>query len=187
MNHNKGVNMNNLIMLSLLSISMFAHAKSEHRHHEAHVHGGGKLNIAFDKLTGQIEFRAAAEGILGFEHIAKSDVDQKILADAKLKFESNIAKMIQFESVSGCIINKEKIEMVSEKIEKKHKKSKKQSQHSDFMATFKVICNKSILGTKITFDFTSFKKIQDLDVTLLVDTLQKTVEIKDQPVTVDLK
>ena len=176
-----------LIAAVSLSFSILVHAKkTEHRHNEAHVHGGATLNMAFDQLNGKIEFKAAAESVLGFEHTAKSDKDKKTLADAVSKFENNMSQMVQFDVNSGCGFTKEKIEMVPEKKDARPTK-KKQGQHSDFIANFKIACLKPILGTKVTFDFTSLKNVNDLDIMLLVDHLQKTAEIKSQPVTVELK
>lgn len=167
-----------LISILILSSLAFAKEKKEHRHHEAHVHGGAVLNIAFDQLNGQIEFRAASVGVVGFEHAAKSDKDRKTVSEAINRMEANVAKLIQFDSSLGCSFTKEKIEMVPES---------DSSTHSDFVASFKVICSKSVVGSKVTFDFTSFKKIKDLDVTVLADTVQKTAEVKSKPVVLELK
>lgn len=167
-----------LIAILVLSSLAFAKGKKEHRHHEAHVHGGAVLNIAFDQLTGKIEFRAASAGVVGFEHVAKSDKDKKTVSDAIGNIETQIDKMIQFDSSLGCVFTKEKIEMVPES---------EKSNHSDFVASFKVTCSKPVVGSKVTFDFTSFKKIKDLDVTVLADTVQKTAEVKAKPVVLELK
>lgn len=165
----------------LIAISSFAKVK-EHRHHEAHVHGGATLNIVFDQLNGRVEFKAASEGILGFEHQAKSEKDKKKLNEMIAKFETDISKYIQFESSLGCIFSKEKIEMQSE--EKEH--SEHQGEHSDFVASYLVNCKKTVSDSKITFDFTSVKGIRDLDVTILAGDLQKAIEVKKKPVTIQL-
>jgi len=142
---------------------------------QAHVHGGATLNIAFDQLNGKIEFKAASMGILGFEHVAKSVADQKMVSEVTSRIEKKIDSMVIFEPSLGCVLIKEKIE------------NEKHGQHSDFMAYFKVLCKKTILGSKITFDFTEFKNIKDIDVVILADNLQKTTEVKEKPVTIDLK
>lgn len=176
--------------LVLASTVVYAGKKKEHRHHEAHVHGGATLSIAFDQLKGKVEFKAASEGVLGFEHEAKSEKDKKKLSDAIAKFEASIGSMIRFDESTGCVFTKEKIEMVAEKEdhdakEKDHDEHK--GEHSDFVAQFGVDCKKEVKGTKVTFDFTSFKGLKDLDVTLLVGDLQKSVEVKRKPVTIELK
>ena len=86
-------NCRKILFLLLISPVTFAAAK-EHRHHEAHVHGSATLNIAFEKLQGKIEFKAAADSILGFEHEAKSEKDKKTVSDISSLFENNINTMV---------------------------------------------------------------------------------------------
>lgn len=181
----------NLILsaIMLFSFSSFAKEKKEHRHHEAHVHGGATLNIAFDQLKGKVEFKAASAGVVGFEHAAKSEKDKKTVADMISNIDANISKMIKFDSSLGCVFVKEKIEVVPEVDEDHNEKDhgKKHGEHSDFLASFNVTCAKSVLGSKVTFDFTTLKKIKDLDVTVLIDSVQKTAEVKSKPVVLELK
>ncbi|MBL7670269.1 MAG: DUF2796 domain-containing protein [Bdellovibrionaceae bacterium] len=178
------------ILLVLMSTSVYADKKKEHRHHEAHVHGGATLNIAFDQLKGQVEFKAASEGVLGFEHEARTEKDKIKLNETIAKFETAIGSMIKFDDSLRCTFTKEKIEMIAEK-EDHNKKEKDhdehKGEHSDFIATFAVNCKKELKGTKVTFDFSQFKDLKDLDVTLLVGDLQKSVEIERKPVIVELK
>lgn len=169
--------MKGLIIAGIVLVSLTSFAEKKHRHHEAHSHGAGQLNIAFDNLVGKIEFKAAAEGIVGFEHQAKSDKDKKAVTDAISKFENQISHMVAFEAKAQCSFLKEKVEVVSEK----------DSHHSDFAASYQVTCKQSLLGSQLTIDFTSFKKIKDLDVVIMVNDLQKSVEVKSKPVTIELK
>jgi hypothetical protein len=187
--------MKKTVLIALLGLILTAQAdKHEHREHEAHVHGGATLNIAFDQLNGKIEFKGAADGIVGFEHAAKSDKDKKTVADSILKFETGIASMVVFDPSLNCVITKELIEIQKEeaaaektKADSQQKSKKHKGEHSDFVANFKVACAKSIVGSKVTIDFKLFKQIKDLDVTILADTVQKTAEVKRKPVTVEIK
>ncbi len=167
-------NCRKILFLLLISPVTFAAAK-EHRHHEAHVHGSATLNIAFEKLQGKIEFKAAADSILGFEHEAKSEKDKKTVSDISSLFENNINTMVQLDPALGCKISTEKIA------------NQLQGKHSDFIANFNVLCKKEIIGSKMTIDFTRFKTLKDIDVTLLADTVQKTAEVKSKPITLDVK
>lgn len=168
--------MKKITVLALLLVTNFALAKKEHRHHEAHVHGSAQLHIAFDNLVGKVEFKAAAHGIVGFEHKAKSAKDKKALEEAISSFENMISQMVVFEAKAECAFMKEKVEMVTES-----------GNHSDFVANFQVTCKQNLLGTNLTVDFTKFKKIKDLDVVVMVNDLQKSVEVKKKPVTIELK
>ena len=175
-----------VVLFSLFSISAWAQkTKSSHHEHEAHVHGSANLAIAFDGLKGRIEFKAAAEGILGFEHAARSAAEQKALTEAKAKFEK-IDSMVQFDSSLGCKIQPEKIDMQSEETGKDHAKEKHHGEHSNFVANFNVACEKSVTGSKMKIDFTTFPKLNDLDITVLVGDLQKSAEAKKQSITLDL-
>jgi hypothetical protein len=171
--------MKRMVNISILSTLLLSVAvATEHREHGAHVHGGGTLAIAFDSLKGRVEFKAAAAGIVGFEYEVKTTKDRKTVEGAVTQFEKNITKMIQFDPALGCHFSKDKIAM---------QKESPQAQHADFVANFNVTCAKSILGSKLIVDFTSFSEMKDLDITVLVDSLQKTAEAKSQTVTIELQ
>ncbi len=179
-----------LVFTLYFSFDVFAQSSVKtHREHEAHVHGAGTLAIAFDDLVGHVEFKAASEGVLGFEHNAKSEADQKELRALTAKFENEISKFVIFEPALNCRFSKEKIAMILEKVSpKKEKQSGKiEGEHSDFVANFKVVCEKSVLDSKLTIDFSSFSKMKDLDVTVLVGDLQKNAEAKLKLITIELK
>ena len=183
--------------------------KKKHRHHEAHVHGAAELSIAFDQLKGQVEFKAASDGLLGFEYQAQSEADKKKLAETISVFENKITQMIQLDQAANCQWTKEKVEMVfsdksansaaSKKETKKanhkhhndhhahHAHSQKQGEHSDFIAQFSFVCQKDLMGTQLIIDFSSFKKLSTIETTLLIGSLQKSVKVKSKPLQVDLK
>lgn len=168
-------------ILFLSTSTMAKEKKHEHREHSAHVHGAGTLAIAFDDTKGQVEFKGASEGILGFEHKPKNKKDEKIVADAVSRFENDIGKMIQMDASLGCQFTKEKIGQVSEAGEEGS------GEHSDWAANFTVACAKSPMGTKIIIDFSSFKLLKDIDITILAGSAQKSAEFKKNPVTIELK
>jgi hypothetical protein len=164
-------------ILTLLSTISFADDhKKKHKHYGAHVHGAGHISLAFDGLKGRFEFKAPAEAILGFEHEAKSEKDKKTLADAISKFETETSKLVQFSVDSNCSFAKDKVSF-----------EKESDSHADFLAYFDVVCQLPIFGTKVTFDFTSFQKLHNVDVTVLVDDLTKTGKIGKRPLTIELK
>lgn len=170
-------------ILVFSSINLFAKTKAAHKHHKAHVHGAATLNLAFDGVSGRIEFKAAADGVVGFEHEANSEKDKVKLAEVISKFESRLSQMVIFDQLLECVISIDKTSLVLEsKAEKKA-----HAQHADFVSHANVVCKKSPLGTKITFDFTAFKALKDIDATILIGDLQKSVEIKNKPLMLELK
>ena len=169
-----------LISILFFTFTSFAADKKKHVHreHGAHAHGTGNLAVAFDDTKGKIEFKGAAAGILGFEHKSKNKKDEKAVADAVAHFENDISKMVQMDASLGCQFTKELIGQVPEE---------GSGEHSDWAANFTVVCTKSPLGTKIVIDFSSFKFLKDLDITVLAGSLQKSAEFKKSPVTVELQ
>ena len=160
----------------MISTTVWAKEKAPvHREHGAHVHGSAKLAIAFDQLQGQIEFRCAAEGVLGFEHKASSAKDKRTLVEATENFDKKINQMIVFDPALGCQIKSDSVGMLPD------------GAHADFAAKFSVTCQKPVLGSKINFDFTRFSLLKDIDVTILAGDLQLSTEIKGRPATVSLK
>jgi hypothetical protein len=170
-----------LAVCCLVSLSTFAdkhkHShKHSHREHGAHVHGAGNLGIAFDGLKGKVDLKITGESIFGFERVAKNDKDKKTVADALAKLESKISEMLVFDIASKCAITKDKIEVVQN------------GKHSDVVASYNVLCEKSPAGTELTFNFqTQFPRIKDLDVDVIVDNLQKSVEVKKSDTKLVLK
>jgi hypothetical protein len=160
-----------ILLLSALALAA-GKKKTAHREHEAHVHGGATLAIAFDGFKGRLEFRAASEGVLGFEHEAKTDKDKKTLADVQAKFEK-ASDLFQFDASLGCQISKDKITV------------HRQGKHSDFVADYQVTCTKSPTKTKMQIDLSSFPGLQDVDITVLTDSSQQNIEAKQMPVTIE--
>ncbi|MCE3010891.1 MAG: DUF2796 domain-containing protein [Proteobacteria bacterium] len=168
--------MKSSLFVLFLLLGSLAFAKKGHKHHHhAHEHGAAELALAFEGLNGKVSFKAAAEGVLGFEHAPKSEKHKKIHDSAIAAFENDIGKMIQMDPALGCVFKKEKIEQVID------------GTHSDFVADLSVNCRKSVDGSKVTFDFTQFKGLKDIEVTILSGGLQKSVEVKRKPVSVELK
>ena len=167
-----------LIAFLCLFFGFQLHAKEAHREHGAHVHGAGTLGIAFEQTKGVIDFKIPSESIFGFEHAAKSTADQKKMNDGLQKLENKISEMIVFDSALKCQISKVKIEVVKEK---------NAENHSETIASFNVLCERSPVGTKLKFFVQKFfPQIKDLDVTFLAEETQASVEAKKDGIILDL-
>ena len=172
-----------LFTTSLVTILLFvtplsAKEKTKHRHHHAHEHGSAQLSIAFDGLKGRIELTSPADSIIGFEYVAKTAKDKETLMNAVKIFNDDFSKMVQIDSKLGCTFTVDSIEQ---------KMESKSSKHSDFKANYNIVCLKNIIGSKIVFNFSKFDKLNDVDVTIIADQLQKNFEISNKEITVDLK
>ena len=118
---------------------------------------------------------------MGFEHQPKNKNDEKVVADAVAQFETQIGNMIKMDSSLACQFTKESISQIPEAGEKGL------AEHSEWVANFTVACAKSPLGTKVVVDFSGFKLLKDMDITVLIGSVQKTAEFKKKPVTIELK
>lgn len=172
--------------ISILSSSLAFTKPAEHKHreHGAHEHGAGKLGIAFEGVNGKLDFKIPSESIMGFEYAPKTEKDKKTKAESLALLENKISAMVVFESSLNCKISKEKIDVVKDEEEAKETKA----EHSDTIALFNVVCEKSPAGSKISFNFQNFfSGIKDMDVQIIVDNVQKSVEAKKSGTIVELK
>ncbi len=155
-----------LILLTFVAFSAFAQTKPNHREHQAHKHGAAKLEIAFQGTDGEVDIEAPSEGIYGFEYAPKSDADKKKQHDALSLIETNIVDMIQFDADLKCEISKIKIEVDQHEGE----------NHSDLKASFKVLCQKAVIGSTVKFNVQkTFPKLKDVKVEFIADDVQKSL------------
>lgn len=156
-------------------------AQAQKHRHEAkgHVHGAGKLSVTFDQAKGRVELEVPAESILGFEHAPKTEKQKKSYDESITALESGIAKHIAFDANLNCQFAKDFIGLEKDE-------SGKPSKHADYLATFNVTCEKNPLGSKVKIDFSSYKRIEKLEITVLADNVVKTVTTKKKPVELDL-
>ena len=164
-----------ILSILLLSSGLQAH---EHRHHGSHQHGAGKIGIAFEGANGKMDLKIPSESIFGFEHQAKS-TKHKAAQKAGLKsLEEKIGALVVFDPALQCVISTDKVEVVKEK----------RSSHSDTVGIYTIKCSKSPLGSTITFNFQKeFPRIKDLDVEVVADSLQKSIEVKESGARLELK
>ncbi len=153
-------------------------AKHQHREHSAHKHGSGQISIAIEGLNGEIDFEAPGDSIYGFEYEAKKPADKKKQEEALSFLQKNISEIVRFEQKLNCIITKIKTEI------EQHKSDK----HSHVEAKFKITCEKSPLGSTLIFNVqTTFPKLKNVAVTVIVDDIQKSAEANKNGVKLELK
>lgn len=161
--------MKSVLFFCTLLISCLLFAKeSKHREEHAHEHGAGTLGIAFEGSKGKAEFKISSESIFGFEFEAKTEKQKKQRLEGLDKLATKFSEMVAFDNTLNCKFEKEKVAVQSES-----------AKHSSTVAVFNIQCDKSPFSTDLTLNFQKyFKKIKDLDVTVLVDDVQKSVEVK---------
>lgn len=169
----------------LLAVSVLVSGQTRSR--KAHEHGSAKVNIAFESAKGApkgvIEFEAPAEGVVGFEHEAKTAADKAKVTAALNTLKTRFAEMVVLPAASACKITNKSAKVEAEHDhdhDKKKKAAAKQEQHSEVHAEFDVACAKPLSGGEIRFGFTKvFPKIHDVDVALLAGEQQLSLEVEN--------
>lgn len=160
-------------MFKILALSILVSAAPSQK---AHVHGSGKVDIAFDNLKGKILFHAPAESIIGFEHQAKSKKDQQKKDAALNKLHESLAEMISFDPSLGCEIRMEMYEVIAE------------AKHSDVEAEYGVTCQKPPKDSSVTFKFQNkFPKLKNVQVNFVIGDLQKSLTVTKDGEILELK
>lgn len=159
-------------MVKVLLFSLMALAQPQ----KAHVHGAGKVSLAFDGKSGKLELHAPAEAIYGFEHSAKSAKDKKRKDDGLQKLEEKISEMLILDPALKCEIKKEIFEVIEQK------------NHSEVEAEFGISCEAPVVGSVLTFNFQkTFPRLKSVQIEVLADQVQKSLEAKKNGVTLELK
>lgn len=86
--------------LGILSWSVVAD-DTEHREHDAHVHGTASLNIAIDSGHIDAELVTPAMNIVGFEHAPRDDAERQAVASAAVMLEDGAALLVP-SAAAGC-------------------------------------------------------------------------------------
>jgi hypothetical protein len=178
-----------LFCVALAMFSSGTGGAAEKRRHEAHVHGVAEINIAVEGSKAEIEFRAPAESIMGFEHEAKSNSDKK-KRDAALKtVQTKMNQMVIFDPKLSCKYSEVKTAIVEEQDEpgkthagkdgQAHEDEKKTAEHREVRATVSVSCDKRLAGSRVKFGVSKlFPALHETKVQVLGDAQQSGATIK---------
>lgn len=184
--------MNRSRVLSVAGLALVLSAPSgmaaEHRHADGHVHGIAEINLAVEGKTIVVEFRSPTEGVMGFEHEAKSAADIK-KRDAALKLiNDRFDQLVILDGKLGCKSRGGKVVILrtdahGEKAASSkghgHKQQKQSGEHREVHASFSYDCERSPAGSRVSFGVTKmFPEIHELKIQVLSDTKQSGATIK---------
>jgi hypothetical protein len=128
-----------------------------------------------------VELRSPAEGILGFEHEAKSDADKK-KQDATVKMlKERFAEMVIFEKKLACAPGLAEVTVVRTDAAGKDAKgdAKKSGEHREVRARHVFSCQDDPAGSRVRFGVTKlFPDIHELKVQALSGDKQSGATIK---------
>lgn len=161
----------------------------------AHEHGAGKLGIAIERRTLEMEFEVPANDIVGFEHTARTPEQKQAVAQARATLSKPLA-LIKLPDAAGCKVTSTSVKLVGGgdhghthgKDKASPATAKAAETHSEFHAEYKLTCAKPELIQTIELDyFKSFPRAQKLEVTIVGDKIQAKAEATREKPRVDIK
>lgn len=176
------------IVLALLAGPAFA---AETRQLDAHEHGHGELNIAFDGPQVAIELRAPGADIVGFEHEATNAADRAAI-DAAVATLARPLELFVLPAAAECSVTQASAELESaHDHEGEHAESHDggdghagEETHSEFHAEYLLTCGNPEALSEITFAyFDSFPNALELEVQVVSPTGANAFDVdRDDPV-----
>lgn len=157
-----------IFLILFLSTSAWAH--------KAHVHGEGTLGLAFDGAKGKLLLEIPGESVVGFEYRPQKPADMNKQKKTLSLFESMISEMVIFPVDLKCHFKKNKLEMSYHE------------GHGEMVGEFNVQCAQSLRGQTLEFKFSDkWPRIKKIKADILVDDLQKSIEITGSGAKLELK
>ena len=168
---------------------------------DAHEHGVGQLNIAFDENKIAMELHAPGADIVGFEYGAKSDADLAAI-DAALQTLSDPLGLFLIPEAASCIVITAHAKLESEDSdhddhdeeghddhdEEGHNDHDEAPGHTEFHAEYLLECANLTEISAITFSyFEIFPNALELEVQVISDKGATAFEIERDVAKLDLR
>lgn len=168
---------------------------------DAHEHGVGQLNIAFDENKIAMELHAPGADIVGFEYGAKSNADLAAI-DAALQTLSDPLGLFLIPEAASCIVITAHAKLESEDSdhddhdeeghddhdEEGHDDHDKAPGHTEFHAEYLLECANLTEISAITFSyFEIFPNALELEVQVISDKGATAFEIERDVAKLDLR
>ncbi|PYG28094.1 zinc uptake protein ZrgA [Pelagimonas varians] len=188
--------------LFVLAVISGAPAFSETaRQLDAHEHGVGQLNIAFDGAQVAMELNAPGADVVGFEYAAKSAQDRAAV-DAAVGSLARPLELFVLPDAAGCSVVQAAAELEvdheeehvegheeddhghDDHAEDEHDDHDEEAGHTEFHAEYLLTCAKPTAITDITFAyFDVFPNAREVEVQIISDSGATSFEVeRDAPV-----
>lgn len=178
-------------------------AAEETRQLNAHEHGVGQLNIAFDSNHIAIELHAPGADIVGFEYAAKSTMDRAKIDEAVATLARPL-DLIVLPSAAGCSVVQASASLESEMDHDEHGHKDEdhaahdddhahdghveEGSHTEFHAEYLLHCADLSEATVITLAyFEKFPNASELEVQVISDQGATAFEVERDAPTIDLR
>jgi hypothetical protein len=199
-----------LPFLALTAIVATPTIAEEARQLDAHEHGVGQLDIAFDGTQIAMELHAPGADIVGFEYGAESAEDRAAV-DAAVAMLARPLDLFVLSDVAGCSVVQASAGLESEENhdahaddhgdehadeedghddhdEEDHEEHASEVGHTEFHAEYLLTCADPTAVTEITFAyFDAFPNALEVEVQLISDTGATSFEVERDAPTLDLR
>lgn len=139
---------------------------------DAHEHGVGKLDIAFEGNQVAMEFHAPGADIVGFEYVAESAED-RAATDGAIESLSRPLRLFALPEAAGCSAAQVAVELESEK---EHEGG---AGHTEFHTEYLLTCADPSAISSITFAyFDAFPSALEVEVQVISDSGAKSFEVE---------
>ena len=190
------------LVLAALVSPAFA---QENRQLDAHEHGVGELNIAFDGTAVAMELHAPGADIVGFEYAAESAEDRAAI-DAAVATLARPLELFVLPQSAECTVTQASAELESEEAhDKEHEEHEDHAEegahddqaeerredgagHTEFHAEYLLTCANPGGISEITFSyFDAFENARELEVQIVSAAGAKAFEVKRAAPVLDLR
>ena len=169
----------------------------ETRQLDAHEHGVGQLDIAFDGKQISMELHAPGADIVSFEYAAESAED-RAKVDAAIVMLARPLDLFVLTEAAGCTIVQASAELESEEGQADHEddhgdadhqeKNVGEAGHTEFHAEYLLACADPGAVTEITFTyFDVFPNALEVEVQLISNKGATSFEVERDAPTLDLR
>lgn len=176
-----------LTATTLLTTPAFA---QEARQLDAHEHGVGQLDIAFEGDQIAMELHAPGADVVGFEYAAETAQDRAAV-DAAVATLARPLDLFVLPEAAGCSVVQASAELESEEGHDDHDDHDDHAEdagHTEFHAEYLLTCADPAAITEITFAyFDSFPNALEVEVQIISDTGATAFEVERDAPTLDLR
>lgn len=130
------------LLLLTYSAATPIHAE-EHRHHEAHEHGGGQLNVVVEQNTLMIDLSLPAMNIVGFEHPANNENERNQISRAADLLRDGTRLFVPTPEAKCALIRSEVESALLGHLQHNHddaEPNEEEREHADFDMSYEFNC-----------------------------------------------
>ncbi len=192
-------NLSSLLFIVFSTAPLFA---EETRHLDAHEHGVGQLNMAFDGQKIAMEFRAPGADLVGFEYAAKSAEDRAKI-DTAVATLARPLELFALPSAASCSVVKASAGLEADADHEDHQEEHTHDDHdheendeahaeanghTEFHAQYLINCANPAAVTEISFAyFDIFENALEVEVQVITESGAAAYEVERAVPMLDLR